>query len=254
MAGARLKMRDLERRTGVGRETIRFYIREGLLPEPERPGRNVAWYDESFVERVRLIKELQERRYLPLAVIKTIVTGDARPTDAEIDALLALEGRLAPAASGRPAAGPERLAALARRTGLAVRELRELADAGLVAIETRDGDQWLGPESVQMVECWARLRSAGFEETLGFRAADVRLYVDVVRMLAREELRVFTRGITGRVESERATQMAEEGIETVNRMLALLRRETLLRFVAEGNVPAGDAPAAGEGRAAGGER
>ncbi len=26
----RLKMKDLERATGVGRETIRFYIREGL--------------------------------------------------------------------------------------------------------------------------------------------------------------------------------------------------------------------------------
>ena len=45
----RLKMRDLERATGVGREAIRYYIREGLLPEPERTARNVAWYDESFV-------------------------------------------------------------------------------------------------------------------------------------------------------------------------------------------------------------
>ncbi len=44
-----MKMQDLERATGVGRETIRFYIREGLLPQPTRPSRNVAWYDESFV-------------------------------------------------------------------------------------------------------------------------------------------------------------------------------------------------------------
>ena len=34
---SRMRMRDLERATGVGRETIRFYIREGLLPEPARP-------------------------------------------------------------------------------------------------------------------------------------------------------------------------------------------------------------------------
>ena len=39
-----MKMKELERETGVGRETIRFYIREGLLPEPERPKRNVAAY------------------------------------------------------------------------------------------------------------------------------------------------------------------------------------------------------------------
>ena len=79
MAGghARSRCRTSSARPGVGRETIRFYIREGLLPEPERPGRNVAWYDESFVERIALIKELQQKRFLPLQVIKAIVAGDA---------------------------------------------------------------------------------------------------------------------------------------------------------------------------------
>ncbi len=43
----------------------------GSCREPERPGRNVAWYDESFVERIMLIKELQQKRFLPLHVIKT---------------------------------------------------------------------------------------------------------------------------------------------------------------------------------------
>ena len=88
---ARLKMKDLEARTGVGRETIRFYIREGLLPEPERPARNVAWYDEAFVERIRFIKELQEKRYLPLSVIRRIVADDEELSRAEVDALLELD-------------------------------------------------------------------------------------------------------------------------------------------------------------------
>ena len=38
----RLKMKDLEEVTGVGRETIRFYIRQGLLPEPDRPKKMVV--------------------------------------------------------------------------------------------------------------------------------------------------------------------------------------------------------------------
>ena len=75
------KMKDLERASGVGRETIRFYIREGLLPEPERPGRNVAWYDPSFVERLALIKELQRKRFLPLHAIKAIVGGSESAAD-----------------------------------------------------------------------------------------------------------------------------------------------------------------------------
>ena len=37
-----MKMRELEQRTGVHRETIRVYLREGLIPEPERPRKTVA--------------------------------------------------------------------------------------------------------------------------------------------------------------------------------------------------------------------
>jgi DNA-binding transcriptional MerR regulator len=98
-------MRELERATGVGRETIRYYIREGLLPEPERPGRNVAWYDPSFVERITLIKELQQKRFLPLHVIKTILAGpEATPSRNEVQALLELDGKLFPAARATPPA------------------------------------------------------------------------------------------------------------------------------------------------------
>ena len=57
---APLKMKDLETRTDVSREAIHFYLREGLLPEPERPKRNVAHYNEGHVARIKLIKRLQE--------------------------------------------------------------------------------------------------------------------------------------------------------------------------------------------------
>jgi DNA-binding transcriptional MerR regulator len=87
MSARRLKMRDLERLTGVGRETIRYYIREGLLPEPERPSRNVAWYDQRFVDRLALIKELQQKRFLPLHVIRRLVSGERIPPPAEIEAV-----------------------------------------------------------------------------------------------------------------------------------------------------------------------
>jgi DNA-binding transcriptional MerR regulator len=234
----RLRMRDLERATGVGRETIRFYIREGLLPEPERPGRNVAWYDPSFVERIALIKELKHKRFLPLHVIRTIVGGEAEgPSASEVQALLELDGRLFPAIAGARAPAPERLAAVARRTGVRAADVRRIAATGAIEIATRDGDQWLDPDAVAIVEVWATMRRAGFTERLGFRPEQLALYVDVVRALAREELRIFTRGIAGRVSTERATRMAEEGITHLNKLIALLRKATLLRYIAEGNVP-----------------
>src|SRR3546814_2512177 len=55
----RVKMRDLEKRTGVHRETIRVYFRHGLLPEPERPAPNVADYGETHVQAVLAVRKLQ---------------------------------------------------------------------------------------------------------------------------------------------------------------------------------------------------
>ena len=231
-------MKDLERATGVGRESIRFYIREGLLPEPERPGRNVAWYDESFVERIALIKELQQKRFLPLHVIKAIVANDTTPSRDEVRTLLELDGKLFPAVAGALGSGPERLSDVARRTHLRAAEIRQLADAGAIEIATRAGNQWLAEDAVRIVELWAKLRVAGYADALGFGPHRLKVYVDFVRWLAREELRMFTAGVTGRVDTERSASMAEAGITLVNQILALLRKQTLLRYIAEGNVPA----------------
>lgn len=235
-----LKMKDLERATGVGRETIRFYIREGLLPEPLRPGRNVAWYDASFVERVGLIKELQQKRFLPLHAIKAILgagDGAAPPSRTEIRTLLELDGKLFPPMAGAPASPAERLAALAQRTELPVAEIEALARAGAVTIARRDGERWLEGDAVRIVETWAKMRQAGFSEPLGFGPENVELYVEFVQALAREELRVFTKGIAGRVTTDGARRMAEDGIVLLNQLIALLRKQTLLRYIAEGNVP-----------------
>src|SRR5438105_5019613 len=68
-----LKMSELAERSGVSAGTIKHYLREGLLPEPVRTSRNMAYYPEQFVERIRLIKRLQEERFLPLRLIKGVL-------------------------------------------------------------------------------------------------------------------------------------------------------------------------------------
>lgn len=44
---------------GVGVETIRFYQRKGLLPEPERPHGTIRRYADGDLARVRFIKSAQ---------------------------------------------------------------------------------------------------------------------------------------------------------------------------------------------------
>src|SRR3954465_3518052 len=66
-------MSELAERSGVSAGTIKHYLREGLLGEGDeivRTSRNMAYYPPQYVERIRLIKRLQEDRFMPLRVIK----------------------------------------------------------------------------------------------------------------------------------------------------------------------------------------
>jgi DNA-binding transcriptional MerR regulator len=82
-------MRDLCQATGLERQTIHFYIQEGLLPEGKKTGRNMAYYGEDHLERLRLIKKLQEERFLPLRAIRAVLGGKSGGFSKEQRKLLA---------------------------------------------------------------------------------------------------------------------------------------------------------------------
>jgi DNA-binding transcriptional MerR regulator len=48
-----MKIRERVKRTGFPKETIHFYIREGLLPEPRKSGVNAAEYNERYADQIR---------------------------------------------------------------------------------------------------------------------------------------------------------------------------------------------------------
>ncbi len=54
-----MKISTVVKRTGVPKETIHFYIREGLLRKPHKAGINHADYNENHVKQIRFIKELR---------------------------------------------------------------------------------------------------------------------------------------------------------------------------------------------------
>src|ERR1700730_490428 len=80
-----LKMSELAEQSGVSTGTIKHYLREGLLPEPIRTSRNMAYYPPQFVQRIELIKRLQEERFMPLRVIKRRLEDDPERVRALIE-------------------------------------------------------------------------------------------------------------------------------------------------------------------------
>jgi MerR family mercuric resistance operon transcriptional regulator len=56
---APLTVGSLAKSAGVNVETIRFYQRKGLLPEPDKPLGGIRRYDPSVLARLRFIKAAQ---------------------------------------------------------------------------------------------------------------------------------------------------------------------------------------------------
>ena len=86
----RLKISELAEEAGVPVATVRHYLREGLLPEGEKTSRNMAYYPPELVERIKLIKQLQEERFMPLRVIGELLERD----DGEAGAIAGLRSHI----------------------------------------------------------------------------------------------------------------------------------------------------------------
>lgn len=67
-----IKMKQLMELTGESKSTILFYLKEGLLPEPEKPKPNVHLYDNSSINIIKFIKYLQNQFSYSIAQIKTV--------------------------------------------------------------------------------------------------------------------------------------------------------------------------------------
>lgn len=87
-----MKISELSQTTQVPVPTIKFYIREGLLPPGERTARNQAEYGASHVERLALIRALREAGALPIETIANVLrAADTAKEDFTIAAIDALE-------------------------------------------------------------------------------------------------------------------------------------------------------------------
>lgn len=68
-----MRMGELSRTTGIPVPTIKFYLREGLLPAGELTSPNQAHYEDRHVRRLHLIRALTEVGGLPLAAVGKVV-------------------------------------------------------------------------------------------------------------------------------------------------------------------------------------
>lgn len=78
-----MRIAELSRETGVPIATIKYYVREGLLPAGRATAPNQAQYGDQHVERLRLIRALREGADLSIATLVRVfdVMDRHRPHD-----------------------------------------------------------------------------------------------------------------------------------------------------------------------------
>ena len=74
-----MRIAELSRQSGVSLPTIKYYLREGLLPPGERTSPNQAQYDDSHLRRLKLIRALLDVGGLSIAATKEVLASIDTP-------------------------------------------------------------------------------------------------------------------------------------------------------------------------------
>ncbi|HBQ17817.1 MAG TPA: hypothetical protein DEF51_44050 [Myxococcales bacterium] len=229
------KMKDLCELTGLGRQAIHFYIQRGLLPPGRKTGRNMAWYGEEHLERLKLIKRLQHERFLPLKAIKAILDGQQGVFSAsQRGFLLGVKQHLGPSiAEGADRPGETvRVDATLERIGLDRADFDRMLALELIGVrEDDDGNAVLAADDLWILESWAEVQRLGFDEALGFTVDDLVLYEEMVTQLFQAEAQMLLPRLKG-VDPARAAEMIERGLPIVNAFLTGLHRAKIRNFLA----------------------
>lgn len=195
-----MRMAQLSAESGVPVATIKYYLREDLLPPGERTSPNQARYDQAHVRRLRLVRALLDVGGLSVAQVREVLAG----IDASADAHAAL-------GTAQRAITPEHAGAAdeASRRWAAGR-LAEVAAARGWTVKTD------GPVTVSAVATLATYAALGHPE-LTDRLAD---YAELAERVAELDLA----SVADRPERETLVEAAVVGMVLGDGLFAALRR------------------------------
>ncbi|MCO5968167.1 MerR family transcriptional regulator [Actinoallomurus soli] len=209
-----MRIGELSRRSGVSVPTIKFYLREGLLPPGELTSPNQADYADAHLRRLRLIRALIDLAGLPVVRVKEVLESLDSDDQALHHRIGAVHRALAPPRQPAEDDGAR-----------AEAQVRELIEKRGWTIEPD------APAIGTLAETIAALYALG----QGDLAADLDSYADAVERLAEREVAA----VASRPDTDRIAESVVVGTIVGERLI------TALRLLAQEHVSArllGSAP------------
>lgn len=230
-----MRMAELEGRSGVHRETIRVYLRHGLLPEPEKPFRNAAIYSDEHLQAIAAVQRLQRENRLTLGQIGEIIRGKTPTVRVEASAFGQLE-RLVAAQIGYDDHLVS-IKAIAKKSPDALADAEAMERLGLITIIRERNDCVLSISDSQMVLIWAEMRAAGFIEALDFVPDMLGFYSEAAEYVAGWEAKTFLERTAGKVGVHTAVNMLEQALPLMLNFFGLLRMKMFMRNINAQQTP-----------------
>ena len=232
-----IRMAALARLSGVPAATIKHYLREGLLPQPElKTGRNMAFYDASLAERIKKIKTLQREHFLPLRVIKSVLEGRVSDVD-DAETAAAIQRALASMESK-----DERTRAQLVASGAPAEDLALLEGLGIITAKNTGGEDTFSGDDLTLLRLLGTSRRAGITREM-LPPDIVASYIQAIGELVRMELEMFRVGVVPRAAdnlaaiTDAATRLSEQLVVLIRRKMLLPTLDALVKARDAGNPP-----------------
>ncbi len=175
-----MKISELVKHTHVSKETIHYYVREGLVSKPKKLGKNVAFYEESCIHQIKTIKRLQDNYFLPLSVIKKIIkTHKTKPDTEQLsfevlsELIKPMDYFLASEISGREA--------FRKATGLGRKWLAKMEGWGVITPAGENGNSVYSQDDVIIGKLIVEMDRTGYGPRDGTDPEDLRRIADFIR-------------------------------------------------------------------------
>jgi DNA-binding transcriptional MerR regulator len=175
-----MKISTVVKRTGVPKETIHFYIREGLLRKPHKSGINFADYNENHVKQIRFIKEMRENYFFPIPLIRKIIRKVKKQPafDRAFFELQSKYFRPADRLLNEEIVGREEFH---ETTGLGRKWIGKAEEWGLIEPHVQDGQSVYSLDDVAIGKLMVDMDRIGFGPKDGHDPEDLRYIADFVK-------------------------------------------------------------------------
>jgi DNA-binding transcriptional MerR regulator len=179
----------------------------------------MAYYPPELVDRIKLIKRLQEERFMPLRAIKSVLEDDPE----RVRALVELEDQILE----RALAG--------ERTRTSAAEVRERYGVPRDVLDRLEQIEVLSPNSrgyspsdIKIIEAIGRFRAGGYDEQIGFTVYDTLRYKKALEELVAQEVEMVMDRLAEEVPPARVVEMLESGAQPLQDLIAALHTKLLV--------------------------